>query len=266
MNDHDRDLILGLATGSLSETDAAAAQARIDADPQLAAELAEQRAAIDALAAVEPVAMTADERTTLRAELIDQLHLEEAPAAAAVAPATRPARAAWWKPVLGLGAAAVFVTAIVIVPGMIDGSDDAAFDTASAELASTTTIQATGAPQSDEAGESGASLDRGQDGAEEEFTADGSDLLPLIAGRNTTSVTDSLDVAGVDAIDVALERRFEECRAAVADELPADAEIEPIGVSTIDERLIYVAADEGSGISVVATVDLETCSIVDIDR
>ena len=40
MNDHDRDLILGLATGSLSETDAAAARARIDADPESIYELA----------------------------------------------------------------------------------------------------------------------------------------------------------------------------------------------------------------------------------
>lgn len=265
MNDHDRDLILGLATGSLSETDAAAARSRIASDPELAAELAEQQAAIEALSTVEPVAMTAEERSGLRTELIAQLHLDETPA---VVPAT-PERqgVAWWKPVFGLGAAAVFVMAIVVTPGLLGGSDDAD-DTATEFVASADAITTTtlAASATEESGSDSGGAAEGTETTDELSAFDGSDLLSLVSGRSAPDVSrQSSDLAGLAPIDPETEARLATCLEDVADEFPTGAEFITLGASPADEALVFVAVDTGDGVTEVITIDVDACTIVDRD-
>ena len=123
MNDQDRDLILALAAGQLSEADAAAASARIAADPELAQAFADQELALASLSTVPEVALTSAERQEMRSSLIAQLNLETAPAAAAATSTGASSRALrWWQPVVGLAAAAAVVTAVVVLPNQ--GGDD----------------------------------------------------------------------------------------------------------------------------------------------
>lgn len=128
MNENDRDLILDLIEGRLPGPAAAAAQARIDASPALQAELATQAAVHDALGSAEPPQMTFDEQTALRAALMQQLHLSDAPAAAPVAAA--PSRSRWWVPVFGLATAAAVVVGFVALGPFGDSNDSGPTDVA----------------------------------------------------------------------------------------------------------------------------------------
>ena len=82
MNDQDRDLIAALAEGSLGTEAAEAATARIESDPELTAEYADQVAALEFLTSSASPRMTAAERTTLHANLTEQLGLVAPPPSA----------------------------------------------------------------------------------------------------------------------------------------------------------------------------------------
>ncbi len=129
MNDQDRDLIAAFAEGSLGTDAAADAVARIESDPELAAEYADQVTALEFLASVDAPRMTPTERAAMHANLTEQLGLVRPPA---TPPVKTPAR--WWVPVFGLATAAAVVAAVVIFPGTtndtfqeagatLDGSD-----------------------------------------------------------------------------------------------------------------------------------------------
>jgi hypothetical protein len=144
MSNYDQELITDLISGRLPPQERQAALARLAQDPELRSEYEAQLAVSSLLADAPASVMTADERSALRASLVQQLHLDDAPAAVSAAPA-RWQR--WWAPVAGLAAAAaVIVGAVVILPGV--DSDDS-MDVASADV--TTTIAAS---QSDGSGES----------------------------------------------------------------------------------------------------------------
>jgi hypothetical protein len=136
MNDQDRDLIIALAQGSLGTEAAEEANARIEADPELASAYAEQILALDHLSSLEAPQMTVAERSELRTNLTEQLGLVPI----AVSPPT-PARrkVAWWAPVFGLATAAAVVAAVVILPGSADES----FDEISAEASLDTAVTST---------------------------------------------------------------------------------------------------------------------------
>lgn len=135
MSNSDQELITDLISGGLPPQEREAALARLAHDPELRSEYEAQLAVSSLLEDAPTPVMTADERTALRASLVRQLHLDDAPAAGAVAP-TRWQR--WWAPVAGLAAAAaVIVGAVIVLPG--GGSDDS-MDVASADV--TTTIAA----------------------------------------------------------------------------------------------------------------------------
>lgn len=114
MNDTDLDLLLALADGRLSAADAEAAQTRVAAEPNLAAELEMQRLALDRLHDLPMPSLDNAERERLHASLREQLHLE--PIVAPV-PVTRQRRRSWWLPVTGLATAAVVLAgALYVVP------------------------------------------------------------------------------------------------------------------------------------------------------
>ncbi len=121
MTDRDLDLIMALAEGSLPPDEAAAAEAALDDASR--AELAAQRQALMALSELSPAALTAAERSTLRAAIREELHVAPAPAARPL-PAARPVP--WYVrllPALGATAAIVFVIGIGL--NSLGGGDDA---------------------------------------------------------------------------------------------------------------------------------------------
>ncbi|NHZ71099.1 MAG: hypothetical protein GWP18_05605, partial [Proteobacteria bacterium] len=109
MNDADISLIISLANDELNGQDRLAALERVSASPEMARELAVQIEMKDAVQGMPDVtAMTETERTALRSDLIEELHLESAPVVAL--PKKR--RLPWWRPVFGLASAAALVVAI----------------------------------------------------------------------------------------------------------------------------------------------------------
>lgn len=119
MNDQDLDLLLALAEGRLSAADAEAAQTRISANPNLAAELEMQRLVVDRLRDLPMPALSEAESLSMRAALREELHLE--PAVAPVAAERR--RRSWLFPLTGLATAAVVLLGVLyIVPRTGDDS------------------------------------------------------------------------------------------------------------------------------------------------
>lgn len=277
MNEHDRDLILGLADGSLTGDDAAAARARIDADPTLAAELAIQEAVRADLDALPSVGLTEAERSDLRAGLRTQLRLDDAPPAVATVPERR--RTFRWQPVFGLGAAAVFIAAVVILPGTLGGSSDDSSDEALVE----TTVAAF-----DVVGGEG-DADVG-DGAEEDATSDanvaengappadasarvpeldqvdGADLLGAVRQAETPEqLSESIAPRTTGPlVDVDLESA-EQCLEQLGNRTP-DGDKTLMGADETDDGMVVYFAVLLDGAESVITVNLDSCTIVDIDR
>lgn len=266
MNDQDRDLILALAAGTLSAADAEVARARIAADPSLAHELSVQQAVSRELSSVAPVAMSTEERSELHSNLIAALNLETATTPAPV----RTSRSiAWWKPMFGVAAAAMFVTAVIVLPGTLS-SDDSAAD-AALGTAPTTVAGAEFSPTDGtaEAGDAGASEEAAPGTTTEVLTfseTDGADLLAATEGKSTP-----------ESINEALAEEMPVSRS-VLDLTTAEACIENLDsalapgtkvVLGVEERngdlLVFLGIDDGSGVESVATVNLTSCSLVDVD-
>jgi len=133
MSKRNQELIIDLLGGRLSPDEERRALSRIENDPALRAEYEAQISALSILSASEMPLMTASERTTLRASLRHQLHLDNAPVAVVAAP-SRWQR--WWAPMGGLAvAAAVVFGAVVVLPGALSGDDSiGTFETASAPI------------------------------------------------------------------------------------------------------------------------------------
>ncbi len=120
MHEHDYEIIMTLAEGTLDEASAATAAAEIAACAECSSDLEIQRFAIAALADTPAVYLTAKESADLRTSLHRELSL-------ARPMETRPKRSfSWakWVPVAGV--AAVFLAAVAFFPGMGGDSDDAA--------------------------------------------------------------------------------------------------------------------------------------------
>ena len=304
MNDQDRDLILALAAGQLSEADAAAASARIATNPELAQALADQELALASLSTVPEVALTSAERQEMRSGLIVQLNLETAPAATAATSAGATSRTLrWWQPVVGLAAAAV-VTAVVVLPNQ--GGDDMsnvaalrpATDTAATEeetfsedgggelnspgsADAATTTQAAGevtttAPASDvtsEAPEATADAeaeeqDTGTDeGAVPESKVLSTDVLSATEGDDTPEEAE----AGVrssgfalDPLDTARSSEVDSCLEQLSTQLP-QGDVIPLGTQVYEgAESLFIGITDAAGIAAVAAIDLDACQILEI--
>lgn len=267
MNDQDRDLILALAAGTLSDADATSAHARISAEPELARELEIQQAVQRELTSITPVALSADERSELRSNLITSLNLE---ATTAPTPVRTSRSIAWWKPVFGIAAAAMFVTAVIVLPGTLSGSDSA---DESALGTNQTTVAADGFSPTD--GTADAS-DVG--GVEEEVPGsttevltfadtDGSDLLAAAEGKSTPeSINEALSEDTTPISRSALDLTTVEACIEKLDTILAPGTKVVLGVEERDgDLLVFLGIDDGSGVESVATVNLTECTLVDVD-
>lgn len=272
MNDQDRDLILALVEGRLSPQEATTASARIAADPDLTADLTAQLTAVEALSASLPVAMTTEERSTLRSGLITQLDLKDQPA-----PRPVKRRIPWWQPVFGIATAAVIVTAVIILPGNLSGDDASSEDFTAQALPQVTTTAAAGgaAGGADDAASTPPQTESLADASQDAGTApvysldglDGTSLLEATKGqRNQAEIEESLQRAGLtndSSIDI---DRVEACREALSGDLPSGTQI-PLAVEqTPDGDVVFVGVDSGEGVTSVISINLDTCSIVDIDQ
>lgn len=267
MNDHDRDLILDLTEGTLSAQDAERARAQVASNAELAAAYELQMAAKNELDTLAPVTMATEERSALRATLIDELHLESA---VAPAPAVAPRRGfAWWKPVAGIASVAAVVAAIVVLPGSLGGSDDAG-DTA---LGTETSVAVDVAS---EESSDGAASSPGAGAAEEgpavaevpQFNSlDGADVLDATEDATSPAeIADSVSALGPQSratIDVA---SLEACLERLADQLPSGT-VAPVAFEKRDGAdLLFLTVTSGDDVGSVVTIDLTACSLVDTDQ
>ena len=267
MNDNDRDLILDLTEGTLSADDAARARAFVASDPALAADYQTQIATKAHLESLPPIAMAADERSALRQELIEQLHLDSRPKSVA-SPSRR--GFAWWKPIAGIAGVAAVVAAIVVLPGSLGGSDDAGTEVAlTSETRVASDSSAGGASDEAESAPVEGTAEESPTVAEvPEFTSlDGADLLEATEGaQSPAEITDSvsmLDPTSTAVIDVSA---VEACLEGLADQLPR-GDVSPVALEQRDgDALLFLTVTEAEGVASVVTVNLTTCSLVDLDQ
>ncbi len=276
MNDTDIEIILALAQDHLSGQAKADALAHIQADPDLTRELSSQIAAIKALRSLEPPQLTDQERTVLRAELTERLHLETPRLSST--PARR--SVAWWRPMIGLASAAALVLAIIVVPGLLNsGRDEASADFTA--LAQVSPAGDDGAARSESAPTSAAadSLESLDMGAAESGTAlfdedslnvyeiteqDLPGLLDVVmTEQSSRELSDEklarYGFAKSSPVDLAA---ISVCLDVLFDSLP-DVDLMPLAVTT-DERgqTVHFGVDSGAGVDSLVSVDLGTCSVV----
>jgi hypothetical protein len=271
MNDHERDLILALTEGSLSDEEAGAALARVTGDPELAIELSTQQSVAAILADLPEPELTVNERSHLRAALIEELHLTREPTAEVV-PIRRGAR--WWQPVLGVAAVAAVVTAVVVLPGNLGGDESAEVATlkeTGSSSAVTTTIAA-GAADDGAAGgaaEEGAASDAPVQNAEllTIEDVDGEELLAATEGETTPEgVTRALGEQAPAPTTLVPIDEIEACLEALATRLPK-GETQPVALDARTEGdLLYLTVDPGDGVQAVVTIRLDTCTLVEVTR
>ncbi|GMQ93371.1 MAG: hypothetical protein BMS9Abin12_0848 [Acidimicrobiia bacterium] len=270
MNDQDRDLIAALAVGRLSTAAAEDAAARIEANPELASEYADQVAALEFLRSSAVPQMTHEERSALHINLTEKLGLtgEGKPAV----PLKR--RTRWWQPVFGLATAAAVVAAIVILPGTLTGgSSDESFSPASAELDSqsealtATTIAAAGTRETP-ANDGQTLADETEIAVYETGSVELSDLLDRAQGASSPDDLDSR-LAPLELTKTTILRTgsLTECLIEIEPDLPRGIQrILPLGAEDIDGSTIaYFGLDYGSGVEAGVSVNLSTCEIVDSD-
>ena len=278
MNDQDRDLIAALAEGQLSTTAAQDAISRVEADPELATEYADQVAAIQFLQSATVPEMTAAERSTLHTNLTEQLGLIPA---AASAPAPSKRKAQWWAPVFGLATAAVVVAAVIMFSGSTDDTIqevranlEVENDTSSqsAEAPRPTTTAAAGAAES-----SPSAADQGLDAETEALIQDSA---TSVYETDTVDLDTLLDQAdGADDLD-AVQRQLSPfgftsivnldsdeiagCINNLETEIPDGVvEVLVLGADVGDDATtVHVGFDYGSGVEDGLSFDLETCELL----
>jgi len=279
MNDADIELIISLANDELDGRERIDALARINADPSLASALATQVSMIDAVQSLPGVDMTASERTTLHANLVEQLHLDEA--LPAVVPVKR--KVSWWQPVIGLASVAAVVFAIVVVPNMLSSStsDDAAFQELNTEASQefdasggseadsgATTTAAASADTTivdDAAGEQAPLADTAEDGEQDlqlyRVTLDRQEEFNDLANGETSSALlgEKLARSGFALGTTIDPEELQACLEGLAEQLPNGV---PLPIGDGDANNVFVGVDTGDGIDAIFEIDLAMCTIV----
>lgn len=272
MNEHDVEIILALAEGRLTGPEAGAERARMEADPELSAELAAQESVVTSLRAAAAT-MTVAEREHLHRALRTHLHLDDEPGVVPV-----PARRKWWIPVAGLASVAAAVIGVAIF--LPDQRADLASDGVALppETATPESLSAASDPPSPEealdatagAGEDAGTLaDEAEPSADEPapFAAVQGDLPPaaeLLAGLQPEDPdARTLTTASADELAAAVDEHLADC----ADELALlatgrDAMPFLLGGSNGSTVAVLYPQTEDAAVTVVV-VDLATCTIVD---
>lgn len=265
MNDKDRDLILELIEGHLSESDASAALSRVSNDPEFAAEYHAQIAVRDTLAGLDPVTMTTAERQSLRAALSEQLNVGVISAPGSQQEPRRGVFGSrWWlAPLGGLAAAAAAVAVFVSLPSSSDdtASDITAFESAEAPTATLNGVADGGSLE----GEDSTLYAPGEPMVVVDLTdATPEDLLGLAKGRfQPGDIQSRLEVAGYESdltIDTAALQR---CLDLITSELPPGTErAHLLGAGTTDETtVVYLGLTaQSESVDTIVSLLLADCS------
>lgn len=287
MNDIDLDIILAIADNRLTGQAKRDALQRIAADPELGEELAAQIATMDELKSLDPALMTPAERATLRANLIEQLHLSPATPTVVAGPQRRP----WWQPALAFASAAALLVAIVAVPSMFSGSDDSSADFVAIAPATTTSVAtaeldasrqgsasadnaasptspvlvpqiveqevqeffAAAPPSSDTKG--AASSDDAADSGTDEGT---DETIPEVTAASAEAFT----AAETFAIN---EAAIEACLETLANDLPGGNHIPRAATLDDGATVIHFGVDTSDGVVYSFSIDLEECVITSLN-
>ena len=263
MNEQDRDLIIALAQGHLSTDAAGQANARIEADPELASAYAEQILALDHLNSLDAPQMTIDERSGLHANLIEQLGLVPVPE---TPPAPAKGKATWWAPVVGLATAAAVVAAVVILPG----SSDESFDDVSAGANLDTAVTSTAASAAESAPQTATDELGATDAEELTVYATGSvELEELIeeadgAGSPQAVERQLAELNFTSTVDLDTDE-VQTCLNELSTDLPDGiTEILVLGADVDNEStVVHLGFDFGSGVEDGLSFVLGDCSLVD---
>ena len=132
MHEHDQDLIVAIAEGTLDAKAAAAAAADISRCSICSADLAAQRIAIVAIAGTSPVSMTAAESAQLRSTVASAVGIEPT---RTQAPAPRDRRAPWGSIAIAAASLAGIIGVVPVLGLLTQGSDDIAAATTAAVVA-----------------------------------------------------------------------------------------------------------------------------------
>lgn len=290
MHEHDQELIMALADGTLETTAAVAAEAALAGCDECLRDLELQRVAIEALDNAPAVYLSATESAQLHETLKDELSMIPP------APVTRSSNVAWgrWAG-LAMGAAAMFLGAVLVLPALFGGGDDAdtvAFDeigeavqdpaaiqSATTAAASATTSAPASAFEDPLAGADAASESAGGDDmAAAATTTDAPAVSPIPAYEIEGDLTEELRVEIIDQLRVnsatftlsdqaakntapGLDLCIEEL---VDDAIPDNAEPQIIGtVIGVDgqERLLVIYVTPNLEDTVVVALELPGCEV-----
>lgn len=230
MHEHDQDLIMALAEGTLAAAAATAAEAEIGACAECARDLELQRLAVAVLDDTPRAYLTAVESARLHQRLHQQLAVT---GSRPPSPAPRPAtgrRQAWGRWVgLAAGAAAVFVAAFLVLPslGGLGGSDD---DASSEMVAMDGATETSAAPETAAAPQMREEFAGATDDAGGADAALESDMAETTAAASATTTTAGPSTEDPDADAANFLSWFvvgdldEELRAQVLDQFSFDRE------------------------------------------
>jgi len=275
MNDRDRDLIIALAQGNLSTTAAEEATARIEADPELAAEYTEQVVALQFLQSAPPPLMTGAERSALRTNLATHLGLLPVASPAATEPKKK---SRWWVPAFGMATAAVVVVAFVVFPGAQQDSfqevsmqlDEASTDSSQIAESSPQTTTAASAEDSEGAEfDSAAVAPPSVEGPVSVYETDSVALDDLLNQADGADSTESVqrqmsDLSFKSRVDLDSDE-VNACLNELSTDLPDEIlEILVIGADVEGDRTtVHVGFDFGEGVDDGMSFVLESCELVE---
>jgi len=266
MKDSDIEIILALAQGTLSGEDEERARALVASDQELARELAAQITVIEALDDLPAVSLSTVERSTLRSNLVTQLHLE--PAAVPTTAPRAPSR--WWKPVMGLAAVAAVAIAFVAVPGLLSGNDSAE-DVALVATDSLSTQEITSLADGGDVG-SAESAPTVTSAAADDLDVEYLTLTEIPASEVRLLLTSlrELDTVSADTqkfvedeaarttVELAV---LEDCIDRLGDSLPDD-ELTPLAATTTEgTQVVHLGVGTAGAVVGVISLDLETCRV-----
>ncbi len=269
MNDTDIQLIASLIEGRLPAGDRAAAEARLERDPDFRAAYDEQVAVRSMLVSLPEVSLTDAERSDLRSALRTELHLDEP---TVTAPVTASRWTTWWAPLTGLAAAAALVLAFAIIPNL--GEGDEAAELVAAEITTTAapslTVDPMGGAEAPEAAAEDSAVTTTAAASGELFLAEAQAyrLAEPLAGAETELPVVEEEALGDGELEAALSRSqtatidLEAVRACFPD-LPeeADALVFTLTAVTPEGVIVGVVTDPDTGDEVTLTIDLNNCTM-----
>lgn len=195
MHNHDYELIMALAEGTLDPSAAAAARAKIETCQECAEDLALQLEGLQALQELPVAALTELESARLQRNLRQELGIGKQPETQSAARRR--------VPLAALATAAAVLTAVVVVgPGLnlIGGGDDASHsDLSEIGAAATTAAPAITAAPAGDLGMASPNVGGATDDMADRVSEEAATAPPTAAAAVTTTTTDGLVIEGAES-------------------------------------------------------------------